>query len=123
MVASIDHVAIPAQDPEAASRLLGGILGLEVVSDGPDGEFRSLRFEGRAALLFAPAGGPVFPHHVAFRVGPEEFDEIVLRLRARELPFGNDPEDRTNGCSDDPLGGHGRVYFVDPDGHLFEVCA
>jgi hypothetical protein len=24
---------------------------------------------------------------------------------------------------DGPLGGHGRVYFVDPNRHLFEVCA
>ena len=26
-----------------------------------------------------------------------------------------------NGRTDDPLGGPGRVYFVSPDGHLFEV--
>jgi catechol 2,3-dioxygenase-like lactoylglutathione lyase family enzyme len=122
-MASIDHLAIPVRDPDAASQLLGGILGLEAAPDGPDGEFRTLRLDGNAAVLFARAAAPVFPHHVAFRVGPREFDEIVHRLRARELPFGNDPEDRMNMCSDDPLGGHGRVYFVDPDDHLFEVCA
>jgi catechol 2,3-dioxygenase-like lactoylglutathione lyase family enzyme len=120
---SIDHVAIPVRDPEDAARFLAGLLGLEAVADGPDGEFRSLRLDAGAALIFARAAETVFPHHVALRVGPEEFDEVVRRLLARGIAFGNDPEDRMNARSEDPLGGRGRVYFVDREGHLFEVCA
>jgi catechol 2,3-dioxygenase-like lactoylglutathione lyase family enzyme len=110
------------RDPDAASRFIGELLGLEPASDGPDGELRSLRLDRGALLLFAPAAS-VSPHHLALRVSPGEFEEILQRLRARQVAFGNDPEDRTNRCSEDPLGGWGRVYFVDADGHLFEVCA
>jgi catechol 2,3-dioxygenase-like lactoylglutathione lyase family enzyme len=48
----------------------------------------------------------------------------VKRLRAKGVAFGNDPEDSTNGQTTDPHGGgRGRVYFLDPDRHLFEVVA
>jgi catechol 2,3-dioxygenase-like lactoylglutathione lyase family enzyme len=80
---SIDHVAIPAGDPEAAARFLGELLGLDVAPDGPDGEFWCLRLDGKAALLFAPAPAPAPAHHVALRVGADEFDDIVIRLRSR----------------------------------------
>jgi catechol 2,3-dioxygenase-like lactoylglutathione lyase family enzyme len=43
------------------------------------------------------------------------------RLRSLGVPFGNQPEEPHNGRTDDPLGGAGRVYFVDENGHLFEV--
>lgn len=62
-------------------------------------------------------------HHAAFRVSPHEFVEVVERLRSMTVPFGNDPEAPTNGLVIDPLGGNGRVYFFDPNGHLLEVCA
>jgi catechol 2,3-dioxygenase-like lactoylglutathione lyase family enzyme len=57
------------------------------------------------------------------RVDEPAFHAVVARLRARGVPFGNDPTDPANARSDDPIGGRGRVYFVDPDGHLFEVTA
>jgi hypothetical protein len=31
------------------------------------------------------------------------------------------PEDAANGRADDPLGGAGRVYFRDRDGHFYEL--
>lgn len=119
----IDHVAIPVRSPEAAARFLGALLGIEAAPDGPDGELRSLRLDADAMLLFTPADSAVFSHHLALRVDPKAFDEVVARLRERAIAFGNDPEDRMNGRWDDPLGRHGRVNFVDPDGHFFEVCA
>jgi catechol 2,3-dioxygenase-like lactoylglutathione lyase family enzyme len=60
---------------------------------------------------------------MAFQVSPEEFVDVAARLRAAGVAFGNDPEVPTNGEVTDPLGGAGRAYFVDRDGHLFEVCA
>jgi catechol 2,3-dioxygenase-like lactoylglutathione lyase family enzyme len=122
MPVSIDHVAIPSRDPESAAQFLADLLGLEVTPEGPDGELRSVPLDGKATLLFASAPMPVPAQHVALRVGADDFDDVVLRLRARNIPFGNDPEDVTNARWEDPLGGRGRVYFVHPDGHLFEVC-
>jgi catechol 2,3-dioxygenase-like lactoylglutathione lyase family enzyme len=122
MPVSFDHVAIPSADCERSARFLGEILGVPVEVDGPEGEFFCLRLSGGAQVLFQPAEHPT-SHHVAFRVGDAELQALVERLRAMRLPFGNDPESPTNMKTDDPLGGRGRVYFTDPDGHFFEVCA
>ena len=118
----LDHVAIPSRDPEASARFLGAILDAAVERDGPEDEFFCLRLADRVQVLFSPAAA-VAPHHIAFRVTGDELDAVIERLHAARLPFGNDPEAPTNGQTSDPLGGRGRVYFSDPDGHLFEVCA
>jgi catechol 2,3-dioxygenase-like lactoylglutathione lyase family enzyme len=73
-------------------------------------------------VLFAlAAAGDVAPHHLAFRVPGAAFPRVVERLGRAGSAYGNDPEHPDNGRTDDPLGGPGRVYFVRPDGHLFEV--
>jgi catechol 2,3-dioxygenase-like lactoylglutathione lyase family enzyme len=122
MAVVFDHVAVPSRDPEASARFLGQILGAAIERDGPEDEFVCLRLADRVQILFSPATD-VARHHMAFRVMPDEFDAVVQRLRAAAIPIGNDPEAPTNGQTSDPLGGRGRVYFSDPDGHLFEVCA
>jgi catechol 2,3-dioxygenase-like lactoylglutathione lyase family enzyme len=59
--------------------------------------------------------------HLAIRVSPETFTAAVGRLSERRIAFGNDPEDAANGRTDDPLGGAGRAYFRDLDGHFYEL--
>jgi catechol 2,3-dioxygenase-like lactoylglutathione lyase family enzyme len=77
MSVTLDHVGIPAADPEASARFLGEILAEgEATPEGPGGEMVNL---------------------------------------------SNDPADPTNGQADDPLGGLGRIYFRDANGHLFEL--
>jgi catechol 2,3-dioxygenase-like lactoylglutathione lyase family enzyme len=120
---ALDHVGIPARDAAASAQFLSKILGLEPATpDGPEGEMRCLRVGESGILLFTPAD-TVAGHHVAFRVDAVTFAGIVDRLRARGIAFGNDPEEPTNGQTADFFGGHGRVYFQDPNGHLFEVFA
>lgn len=118
----LDHVAISSRDPERSAQFLGAILGAAIERDGPEDEFVCLRLADRVQILFSPAA-VIAPQHMAFRVMGDEFELVLARLRAARLPFGNDPEAPTNGEISDPLGGRGRVYFSDPDGHLFEVCA
>jgi catechol 2,3-dioxygenase-like lactoylglutathione lyase family enzyme len=121
MMIAIDHVAIPARDPEASSRFLADILGLRPATRvGPDGEMRLLAVGDSGALLYNPAV-TVVGQHVAFGVDEATFARVVDRLRTRQIAFGNDPEEPANMQTADPLGGQGRVYFSDPDGHLFEV--
>ena len=120
MSVTIDHVGVPAPDPEASARWLGEILGEGVVAPaGPDGDMFNLSV-GQRALTFvdSPVGDA---HHIAFRVTDELFQAAVGRLRERGVPFGNDPSDPSNGLTSDQLGGRGRIYFCDPNGHLFEL--
>lgn len=117
----IDHVGLTAHDPLATARVLAEILGAGApAADGADGDMFRVDMHDGAFLLFSQAAD-VVREHVAFRVDAHQFAEVVRRLRERGLPFGNDPESPDNGRTDDPLGGEGRVYFVDANGHLFEV--
>jgi catechol 2,3-dioxygenase-like lactoylglutathione lyase family enzyme len=119
MAATIDHVAVPSRDPERAAGLLAGILGAATGPEGPDGDMFSVGLDG-CRVLFAEAEAAA-PHHLAFGVDGDGFAGVVDRIRAEGLAYGNDPEHPDNGQTDDPLGGPGRVYFVSPDGHLFEI--
>ena len=120
----LDHIGLAARHALASARALAEILGVaEPTPDGADGDMYRVDLEHGAALVFSTSA-TVAAEHIAFRVDAHRFTEVVTRLQARGLPFGNDPEDPRNGMTDDPLGGAGRVYFVDASGHLFEVvCA
>jgi catechol 2,3-dioxygenase-like lactoylglutathione lyase family enzyme len=124
MSATIDHVGIPATDPEAAGTYLAWVLGEgNVVPAGPpgddSGDMFSLVLDG-CSLAFVQMPRPA-PLHLAIRVAPETFTAAIERLGERGIAFGNDPEDAANGRTDDPLGGAGRAYFRDPDGHFYEL--
>jgi catechol 2,3-dioxygenase-like lactoylglutathione lyase family enzyme len=117
----IDHIGIAARDARASARALAEILGAgEPTVDGADDDMYRVDLGHGAALLFSTAETVGF-EHIAFRVDRSRFAGVVTRLRERGLAFGNDPENPRNGETTDPLGGAGRVYFHDENGHLFEV--
>jgi catechol 2,3-dioxygenase-like lactoylglutathione lyase family enzyme len=117
----IDHIGIAARDAFASARALADILGAaEPTVDGADDDMARVDLDGGAFLLFSTST-TVAPEHIAFCVDRNRFDGVVVRLRERGVAFGNEPDDPRNGRTDDPLGGAGRVYFVDENGHLFEV--
>lgn len=117
----IDHFALPARDADWSARYLATLLGdIETRPEGPDGDMTSVLLDGGASLLYMTAA-EVHPGHVALRVDADRFTRVVDELRNRRVPFGNDPEAPDNGRTADPLGGGGRVYFPDPDGHLIEI--
>jgi len=117
----IDHIGLAAHDARASAQNLAVILGAaEPTTEGADDDMYRIDLDHGAFLLFNPAT-TVHPEHIAFHVDEGRFAEIVERLKERGLPFGNDPEDPRNGKTDDPLGGGGRVYFIDENGHLFEA--
>jgi catechol 2,3-dioxygenase-like lactoylglutathione lyase family enzyme len=126
MGAMIDHVGIPAADPEAAGTFLAWVLGEgDVVPDGPPDDDSEDMFSlvlGGWSLAFVRVPLPV-PLHLAIRVAPDTLTAAIERLGECGIAFGNDPEDTANGRTDDPLGGAGRAYFRDPDGHLYELVA
>jgi catechol 2,3-dioxygenase-like lactoylglutathione lyase family enzyme len=112
-----------ARDAASSARFLAGILGLaDPVPVGPDGDIYQVSVGDAGMLLYFPAES-VLGQHIAFRVDQAAFERIVDRLRTGGVTFGNDPEDQTNLQTTDFLGGFGRVFFLDPNGHLFEVMA
>jgi catechol 2,3-dioxygenase-like lactoylglutathione lyase family enzyme len=123
LMLAIDHVFVLAREPLSSAQFLAEILDAgPPVACGAEGEMFRLEIGSSGALQYHPADH-IPGQHIAFRVDAESFASIVRRLSARGVPFGNDPEEPSNRRTDDFLGGRGRVFFRDPDGHLFEAIS
>ena len=68
----------------------------------------------------AAASEPVPTNHYCFRVGDADFDAVVERIRKAGVKFSStlvgEPDDKIYTW----LGGKG-VYFMEPDGHRWEI--
>jgi hypothetical protein len=106
----IDHLGLSTTNAEASARPLAETVGLKLpLPMVPTGTLYNVPLSGAGSLT--NESEPVVPsHHVAFGVGDSEFAAIVDRLRQRGISFGNDPEQPTNGATEDPAGGKGRVF-------------
>jgi catechol 2,3-dioxygenase-like lactoylglutathione lyase family enzyme len=117
MSITIDHVVIPAYDHEASAQFFAQIMGLPYA--GPDRHFAPVRVSETFTLAFLHAEH-VASYHLGFHIGEDDFEPIRTRLDAAGVAYGNDPRDTTNRRTDHLFGGQG-LFFVDPNGHLFEV--
>jgi catechol 2,3-dioxygenase-like lactoylglutathione lyase family enzyme len=117
MSITLDHVAMPAYDHEASARFFAQIMG--VTYAGPDRHFAPVRVNETFTIAFMQVE-QVAGYHLGFYIGEDDFDGILSRLQAAGVPYGNDPREATNIRTDHPFGGRG-LFFIDPNGHLFEV--
>jgi hypothetical protein len=115
----MDHLMVPARDKVAAAKLLGELLGVpwSPTSIGP---FAAVYVSDSLTLDFDQWPEPVPAIHYCFRVGPDEFDAILARIRAAGIAFrGN-----VHGPADSQVGtwnGGKLVYWNEPDGHMWEM--
>ncbi len=68
----------------------------------------------------AAASGPVPTNHYCFRVTEEDFDAIVERIKKARVKFSSKLRGEADYKTYRLLGGKG-VYFMEPDGHGWEV--
>jgi catechol 2,3-dioxygenase-like lactoylglutathione lyase family enzyme len=114
----LDHTVLPAHDHERSARFFAEVMGLPY--EGPDRHFAPVRVNSALTLDFIRSEQPFAGHHLAFRVDDAEFEGILRRLQARGIAYGDDPGTPDNLQTTHPLAAKG-LYFVDPNGHLFEV--
>lgn len=117
MTIIIDHITMPAYDHQEAARFLARIMGVEYA--GPDRHFAPVPLNPTFKIAFYHAD-QFQPYHVGFHIGEEVFDLILANLQAIGWSYGNHPQEPGNLRTDHPFGGRG-LYFIDPNGHLFEV--
>jgi catechol 2,3-dioxygenase-like lactoylglutathione lyase family enzyme len=117
---TLDHTVIAAEDNLVSARRFADIMGVAIDGhEGVDGKFVSVRVNETLRLFFFTVQ-PVTSLHLAFVVDDATFDAVVKRLRQAGMRFGSSPRDPTNGRTDHPLAPRG-LFWVDPDGHLFEL--
>jgi catechol 2,3-dioxygenase-like lactoylglutathione lyase family enzyme len=118
MAIRLDHTIVPAADKAAAAEFLAEIFGLTVKPG--QGHFAQVQVNDSLTLDFADEPEPIRSEHYAFHVSEAEFEAIFGRVKARGLPYGSGPSNRTDGQLYTRRGGRG-FYFDDPNGHVLEV--
>jgi catechol 2,3-dioxygenase-like lactoylglutathione lyase family enzyme len=120
MAIRLDHTIVPSYDKAVAARFFADIFGLTVKSG--QGPFAQVQVNDSLTLDFADGPGfdPKQRLHYAFHVSDAEFEAIFARVKARGIPYGSGPYNRTDGQLYSRRGGRG-FYFDDPSGHILEV--
>ncbi len=116
MPIELNHTIVYCRDKKPSSRFLADILGLPEPSRY--GPFAVVEVSNGVSLDFLE--GEVHPQHYAFLVSEGEFDQILERLVARELPYWADPAQHEAQQINTNDGGRG-LYWEDPDGHILEI--
>lgn len=117
MAVSLNHTIIPAHDPKASAEFLARLLGLEVE---PFVHFQMVRISPDLTLDYDERRGEFSTNHYAFRVSAQEFDAIFGRIKEMGLNYYSDQLFEHPGELNDRRNGRG-FYFMDPNGHNFEV--
>lgn len=120
MTLRLEHVLVPARNPERSARFLADLLGLQVTgesSGSPAGQFAVVRVED-ITIDFGTIE-QFDPHHLAFAVDDVTFAAILARIRSAGIGYSADPTHQRPGELNDNDGGRG-LYVYDPDGHNLE---
>ncbi len=118
MTIALDHTLLSVNDVEKRVRFYYKILGL--------------KYEPVALLRVSPTlvlqliqRVPETSQHLAFSMSEAEFEETLARLKAAEIPYGDNFD--SVGTMTGPGVSHGSgknarcIYFRDPDGHMIEI--
>jgi catechol 2,3-dioxygenase-like lactoylglutathione lyase family enzyme len=120
MSAQLNHTIVWCRDKAASARFLADMLGRPAPTRF--GPFAVVDMDNGVSLDFHDVedGREILPQHYAFLIGEADFDAVLGRIKAADLPFWADPARRRPGEINHNDGGRG-VYFPDPDGHFLEV--
>jgi catechol 2,3-dioxygenase-like lactoylglutathione lyase family enzyme len=108
-VLRIDHVSLNTADRERTLAFYGDVLGMRTGRAGPPDEPVFAGEDGAQFGLFADRDRPGL-RHVALATDQSGYDEMLDRLRERQIPFR--VEQHSSGPS---------IYFKDPDGATIEI--
>lgn len=113
----LDHTIVLARDPDGTASFWAEIIGLD--PPGKLGHFTVLRV-GPTSIDFMRSDEDVSSRHFAFRLGEQQFDAALQRIRERGIPHWADPGRTIPNDINHWNDGRG-VYFEDPNGHFLEV--
>ncbi len=120
MPAQLDHLIVPAKDRIAAARLLAQLLAVPWAEQGPIGPFSPVYVNDGLTIDFDQWTGPIPRQHYCFRVGEAEFDAILERIKAADIPYRSLPHGPDDCRINSDFGGS-LVYWSQPDGHVWEL--
>ena len=119
MTIHLDHVMVPSRDKAASAKLLAKLLGVPWAETGV-GPFSPVYVNDGLTLDFDETDEPFPIQHYCFRVGQEEFDAILGRIRAAGIKYRSTVHGPVDMQINTEHGGS-IVYWNEPDGHQWEI--
>ncbi|KQW88470.1 bleomycin resistance protein [Massilia sp. Root418] len=119
MAIQLDHFIVPTRDQVAAAQLLAELLDVPWAETAL-GPFSPVFINEGLTLDFLTTDEAFPVHHYCFRVGEEEFDAILARLKGRNIAFRGSVRGPNDGRINTDYGGR-MVYWNEPDGHQWEM--
>lgn len=117
MTVHLDHTIVPSRNKVAGARQLAELLGVSW-SPASLGPFAAVYVNDGLTLDFIDTEEAFAPYHFCFRVGKEEFDAILGRIKAAGIAYRSN----VHGPVDMKVGEqYGNFYWNEPDGHQWEL--
>jgi catechol 2,3-dioxygenase-like lactoylglutathione lyase family enzyme len=116
---NLDHLTVPCRNKVASAKLLASLLAVPWAETGI-GPFSPLYLNNGLTIDFDETEEPFPILHYAFRVGQEEFDAILGRIKAAGIPYRSAVHGPVDMQIDTQHGGS-IVYWNEPDGHQWEI--
>ncbi len=119
MTIELDHLLVPSHDRVGSAKLLAALLGVPW-AESAAGPFSPVYVNDGLTIDFDEAGESFPVQHYCFRVGQEDFERILARIRDAGIAYRSTP----HGPVDYRVNtGHGGsiVYWNEPAGHVWEL--
>ena len=117
MTIHLDHTIVPSRNKTASARLLAQLLGVPW-AQAEAGPFTAVYVNDGLTLDFIETNQDFPVYHFCFRVGQDEFDAILARIKAAGIAYRSTvrgPVDRQINTQ------FGNIYWNQPDGHQWEM--
>jgi len=119
MTIHLDHTIVPSRNQVASARLLAELLGVPWAEAGA-GPFSPVYVNDGLTLDFQDTDEQFPIYHFCFRVGKEEFNSILLRIKAAGIKYRSTVRGPVDMQVNAQLGGS-NIYWNEPDGHQWEI--
>lgn len=119
MAVQLDHFIVPCRDQVASAKLLAGLLGVPWEETALGG-FSPVYLNDGLTLDFQQTDEAYPVSHYCFRVGQDDFDAVLARIRAAGIAYRSRVGGPVDMQSNHDYGGD-MIYWNVPDGHQWEV--
>lgn len=117
MTIHLDHTIVPSRNKVASAKLLAELLGVPC-GETQAGPFFAVYVNGGLTLDFIDTDEDFPVYHFCFRVGQEEFDAILGRIKVAGIKYRSTVRGPVDMQIDKQLG---NIYWNEPDGHQWEM--
>ena len=119
MTIHLDHFIVSSRKQAASAKLLAELLGVPWAQAGA-GPFSPVYINDGLTLDFIDTDDDFPVEHYCFRVGQEEFNSILGRIKAAGIKYRS----TVRGPVDMQVNAQlGNVYWNEPDGHQWEMLS